>query len=351
MGEVFRPKREERAARSDGWDIKRFEAIADDEIREATWLARRRHDPQGRRLPAEVDMDSWYLRLSDEEDYTRRLSALTASAPKIPDEEVSLALWCGESQAVLWPCPAAPGWGRDPIQEFPQGGDLWVAGEPYARDSAYALFMTCYHAGHHDPGRFAAECNREFHDQSCGDLVSWHQVEYYRVCHEERRALYPGIPSWWFAVEVPANMSVPFPAVLAYRGSALVRHDALHWAVFKTEWAVATLGRLVPDLLLRGVMWRIPLRLRMWWDVLGIGALLRGSEYALGDVQAGLYFHDQHSWIGGEEMGPKRGRYTGSGESWWSVGESSTRSSRGGREIGKWRKPRISKECNAHHVT
>jgi hypothetical protein len=85
MGEVFRPWNEERAARSDGWDIKRFEAIADDAIREATWLARWSHAPQGRWLSAEVGMDSYYLRLPDEEDYTRMLSALTASAPKIPD--------------------------------------------------------------------------------------------------------------------------------------------------------------------------------------------------------------------------------------------------------------------------
>jgi hypothetical protein len=78
-------------------------------------------------------MDSWYLRLPEEEDYTRSLSSLTASAPKIPDEDVSLALWCGESPAVPWPWSAAKGRGRDPIQEFPQGGDLWVAREPYAR--------------------------------------------------------------------------------------------------------------------------------------------------------------------------------------------------------------------------
>jgi hypothetical protein len=144
-----------------------------------------------------------------------------------------------------------------------------VAGEPYARNSAYALFMTCYQAVNHDPGCFAAECKREFRDRSRGDFVSWHQVEYYRVSREARRALHTGILSRWFAVEVPAKMFVPLPAVLAYRGSALVRHDALHWAVLKTEWAVATFGRWVPEILLRGVMWRIPSRLRRWWDVLG----------------------------------------------------------------------------------
>jgi hypothetical protein len=108
-----------------------------------------------------------------------------------------------------------------------------VAGESYARDSAYALFMTCYQTGHHDPGRFAAECKRELCHRSRGDLASWHQVEYYRASCEERRVLYPGIPGWWCAVEVPANMFVLLPALIEYRGSALVRHDALHWAVFK----------------------------------------------------------------------------------------------------------------------
>jgi hypothetical protein len=119
------------------------------------------------------------------------------------------------------------------------------------------------------------------------------------------------IPSWWCAVEVPADMFVPLPAVIAYRGSALVGRDALHWAVFKTEWAVATFCRWVPDLLLRGVMRRIPSRLRRCWDVLDIGVLLRGSEYALRDVQAGLDFHYQHSWIGGKEMGPKKWKIHG----------------------------------------
>jgi hypothetical protein len=76
------------------------------------------------------------------------------------------------------------------------------------------------------------------------------------------------------------------------------------------EWAVATFDvwSMVPDLLLRGVMWRIPSRLRRWWDLLNGGALLRGGEYTLGYVQAGLDFHDQNSWIGGEEMGPKKGK-------------------------------------------
>jgi hypothetical protein len=85
--------------------------------------------------------------------------------------------------------------------------------------------------------------------------------------------------------------------------------------------------------------------------VLGIGALLRGSEYALGDVQAELYFHDRHSWIGGEEMGPKRGKIHGELGILVERRESSTRSSRAGRAIGHWRKPRTLKQSNAHHVT
>jgi hypothetical protein len=117
-----------------------------------------------------------------------------------------------------------------------------MAGEPYARDSAYALFMTCYQVVNTDPGRVAADCKHEFRDRSRGVLVGLYQVEYYRVSREARRALYTGILSWWCAVEVPANMFVPLPAVFAHRSSALIRHEAVHWAVFKKEWDVDSFG-------------------------------------------------------------------------------------------------------------
>jgi hypothetical protein len=310
-GMPFRLWSEERATAGDIWEGKRFEAITGPDSREAAWLGRRRHAPRGRRLPTEWEMDPLYLRLPEEEEYARKLWTVTAAAPRVPDEEVSLALWCGATPMVPYQWPDTPRRGREPLQEFSQSGDFLVPGEPYARDSAYALFVTSFQAGHKGPGRFPAEYKREHRDRLRGALVSWDQVEYYRVGREARLALYPSLPPWWPEVEVPAHMFVPLPAVLAFRGGALVRHDALHWAVFKTEWAVASFSRWCPDLLLRGVMWRVPSRLRQWWGSLGIEALLKDSEYSVTAVQTGLTFHDQYRWDGTAGAGPGKGMING----------------------------------------
>jgi hypothetical protein len=256
-------------------------------------------------------MDPLYLRLPEEEEYAKKLWKVTAAAPRVPEEEVSLHLWCGATPMVPYKWPDTPRRGREPLQEFSQSGDLLVPGEPYARDSAYALFITSFQAGHKGPGRFPAEYKREHRDRHRGALVSWDQVEFYRVGREARLALYPSLPTWWPEVEVPANMFVPLPAVLAFRGGALVRHDAVHWAVFKTEWAIATFSRWCPDLLLRGVMWRVPSRLRHWWSSLGIEALLKDSEYSAAAVQTGLAFHDQYPWDGAAGGGPGKGMING----------------------------------------
>jgi hypothetical protein len=85
----------------------------------------------------------------------------------------------------------------------------------------------------------------------------------------------------------------------------------VHWAVFKTEWAVANFSRWCPDLLLRGVMWRVPSRLRKWWGSLGIEALLKDSEYSAAMLLAGLAFHDQYPRDGAAGAGPRKGMING----------------------------------------
>jgi hypothetical protein len=156
------------------------------------------------------------------------------------------------------------------LQEFSQTGDVLVPGEPYGRDSAYFLFITSFQAGHKGSGRFPVEYKREHRDGLRCSLASWNKATYYRVGREARLALYPSLPAWWPEVEVPANMFVSLPAVLVFRGGALVRYNAVHWSVYMTEWAVANFSGWCPEFLLRSVMWRVPSQLRQWWGFLGI---------------------------------------------------------------------------------
>jgi hypothetical protein len=172
---------------------------------------------------------------------------------RVTEEKVSLILWCGATPKVPYQWPDTPRLGREPFQELSQSGDLLVSGEPYARDSAYDLFIHSFQDGHKGPGRFPAEVRIDNRDRIWGALVSWDQVECYRVGWEAYLALYPSLPTRCLEVEVPANMFVPLPAVLEFRGGASVLHDGVHWAVFNTEWAVATFSRWCPDLLL---LWR-----------------------------------------------------------------------------------------------
>jgi hypothetical protein len=57
-------------------------------------------------------MDPLYLRLLKEEEYARKLRRVTTAAPRVPDEEVSLTLWCGATQMVPYQWFDTPRWGR-----------------------------------------------------------------------------------------------------------------------------------------------------------------------------------------------------------------------------------------------
>jgi hypothetical protein len=143
---------------------------------------------------------------------------------------------------------------ENPIEEFLPRGEIEVPGEPYARERKYAVFMSSLVAGHGDPGRFFQELRKEAANRRAGMLVSWMQFEYYRVPQGMRSTLYPRIPTHWAEWEVPNGMNAPLPTVLNYRGSALLRGDALNWCIFRTEWVVSTFARIVADAIRRELL-------------------------------------------------------------------------------------------------
>jgi hypothetical protein len=260
------------------------------------WEARRKHAPCAIPVPVELGMDCIYLREETENDYVHALAVLTAQNPPVPEGDVNLDFIC-QSRPLLplrWP-PS----GRktvNPEKEFSPRGELEVPGEPYARDSKYSLYMSSLLAGHGDPGRFFEELRKEAGNRRAGMLVSWSQVEYYRIPAGMRTTLYPRVPADWDEWEVPNGMNVPLPAVLAYRGSALIRGDALHWCIFRTEWVISAFARFVADAIHRKLLWHLSPRVLEAIARLGLEPLLEGSEYPGAPVRQLLALQAKVDW-------------------------------------------------------
>jgi hypothetical protein len=209
-------------------------------------LARRKHAPCCTKITPAWGLDCIYLRLPEEENYARRLSALLRQATLGPTGDVALSLICFDWPLLppRWPQLSRSTW--DPIREFPTTGHLSASGDDVARDSAYALFCASGVAGLGDPGRLICEYRREKRDRRRNVLVSWSQVEFFELSAAARGSLYPVLPDWWAEVEVNTAMAVPLPPVLTYRASGLIRGDPLHWAIFRSEWTVLVLVTGVP---------------------------------------------------------------------------------------------------------
>jgi hypothetical protein len=161
-----------------------------------------------------------------------------------------------------------------PYKEFPAWGDMLVAGEDVPRDSALALYQASLRAQLGDPGRFLAEYAKEDKLQARGWLVSWTQVEYHQLYPSERATLYPSTPPDWAEWTVPSRMYVPLRPSLTYVGSGLLAGSSHVWAIFYTEWVVLGLGRWCTDAFYRGVLWRVPPRVRDGVSHLGLAPLL-----------------------------------------------------------------------------
>jgi hypothetical protein len=91
-------------------------------------------------------------------------------------------------------------------------------------------------------------------------------------------------------------MYVPSPPVVAYRGSALIREDPLHWTIFRTEWTALVFGRWIADIHFRGLLWRLPSKVRAWVNQLGIATLTQGSTVSVSEAHSLLTDHDAVDW-------------------------------------------------------
>jgi hypothetical protein len=147
------------------------------------------------------------------------------------------------------------------------------------------------------PGRFLKEYHRKWRNPKSGLLISWHQVELYQQLQHSREQLYPRITTWWREAEVPAEMYVPQPFVVACRGSALLKGDPLHWVIFCKEWTALVFSRYVADGQFRGLFWQLPRRVRGWITTLGLTTLLLGSQVSVEEVSFYLTEHDNLEWI------------------------------------------------------
>jgi hypothetical protein len=243
-------------------DAKRMSTLAS-EAREHNWNSKRRHAPCSEKAPRGVGLDCIYLREDHEHHYVQNLIAGTTDVAFADSVEVDGSLLFFEKPLVpmKW-SPAPQRYHGDPISEYPQAGDVFLARDSVPRDSGYAVYAAGVAGELGVPGRLLREYRREWRHRRRGVLKSWSQTEFYNLPQHAKETLYPKVPKDWSAAEVPARMFVPLPPVVTYRGSALVRGDALHWAIFRTEWTALVFGRWIADIHFRGLLWRLPHQVR-----------------------------------------------------------------------------------------
>ncbi len=260
------------------------------------WNARRRHAPCVIAIPEPWRMDCLYGRLDGEESYIRRLWTLTASNPAPPEALVSLELVCHDRPLVPYRWPSSDRPTAFPDTEFSQRGCVSIAGENFARDSGYALYLSSLMADNGDPGRFVAELRKEYKNRCAGVLLTWSQVKYSQVPIGLRRTLYPRTPDDWVDWEVSGYMTLPLPAVVVYRGSRLIMGDQLHWAIFRSEWVVSVFARFITDAHHRLLLWRLPPRVRESIRYMTVHGLLAESGYDVREAQQLLTLEEGCPW-------------------------------------------------------
>jgi hypothetical protein len=260
------------------------------------WEARRKHAPCSVPIPPAWGMDALYLRESGEESYVRRLWKVTTQDPRGSETSVSSTVICLDMPLIPAPWPTSGRKTEDPKKTFSSRGYLHLPGEERARDIKYALYSASLIAEAGDPGRIFGEVRKEYANRRNGMLVNWLHVEFYRIPLALRTSLYPQVPNDWEEWEVHRSMCVPLPAVLAYRGSALIRGDPLHWCIFRTEWVVAVFARFVADAYHRGILWRLPSKVQTSVESLGVEALVVGTSYPVESVRQLIELQTSVDW-------------------------------------------------------
>jgi hypothetical protein len=286
----------DRAWAPDCQDAKRMSTLSS-ESRESVWHAKRRHAPCSEKAPRGVGIDCIYLREDYEHRYVQNLIAGTTDVGISDTVEVDGSLIFFEKPFVptKW-SPAPQRYHGDPITEYPHGGDVFLARDSVPRDSGYAVYAAGVVGGLGVPGRLLREYRREWRHRRRGVLKAWSQTEYYNLPQHAKDSLYPRTPQGWEDAEVPARMYVPLPPVVTYRGSYLIRNDPLHWTIFRTEWTALVFGRWIADIHFRGLLWRLPRKVRGWINQLGVMTLLQGSDISATEVQLLLSEHDSVDW-------------------------------------------------------
>jgi hypothetical protein len=286
----------DRAWAPDCLDAQRIQTLAE-EARESLWNDKRRHAPCSEKAPRGVSLDCIYLREEHEHEYVQNLVAGTAEAD-LPDttEVASSLLFLSKPLVPMHWSPAPQRYHGDPIQEYPQRGDIALTRDTVPRDSGYALYAAAVSGSLNPPGRLLKEYRREWRHRRKGLLKGWSQTEFYHVPQHARETMYPKTPEGWNEIDMPARMYVPLPPVVTYRGSQLIRKDPTHWTIFRTEWTALVFGRWVADIHFRGLLWRLPPKVRVWVSQLGMAALLQGSPVTAAEAQALLTDHENVDW-------------------------------------------------------
>jgi hypothetical protein len=91
---AFQPWEVDRTHAPDFWDAQPIAALPTSERRDKAWYARRKHAPCCTKVPTAWVLDCIYLRLPEEENYARRLSALLRQATLGPTGYMALNLVC-----------------------------------------------------------------------------------------------------------------------------------------------------------------------------------------------------------------------------------------------------------------
>jgi hypothetical protein len=91
-------------------------------------------------------------------------------------------------------------------------------------------------------------------------------------------------------------MYVTLPPSFTYVGSGLLAGNSHVWAIFYTEWVVLVFGRWCTDAFYRGVLWRVPPRVRDGISDFGLAPLLQGSPFLASAIEDLFRLHDRVDW-------------------------------------------------------
>jgi hypothetical protein len=170
-------------------------------------------------------MDTLYLRGFEEERYVKALSEFTVNAPPSIHADMHPECLLHSRPFLSRPWITSGRKTLDPEREFPRQGQVQLPHETFARDFGYAFYISSLMAGEGDPGRFTEELRKEHKYRRAGVLLSWAQVDYYRLPPGLRKTLYPQTPerAEW---ECPAGRQPALADLLRRVGTQ--RHRAVH---------------------------------------------------------------------------------------------------------------------------